>query len=148
MVVGNDCNPIGNLGLPNPMDIRFHQSAADLLALVLGKHSQRVNGNGTAALFVAHSMAILKCPTLVLPVVRKAHRSIGYAGLRSSRGNDMPHKSRARSGRLVLVALFLLIERERGQGEEAQTEFGAPGETIDELPHTVSTSALRPIGTG
>lgn len=146
MVVSDDCNPIGNLGLPNPMDVRFHQSAANLLALVLGKHSQRVDGNSTAALFVAHGMAILKCPTLILPVVRKAHRGIGYAGLRGSSGDDMPHESRARPGRLA--ALFLLIDRERGQGEEAQTEFGAPGETIDELSRIVSTSALGLIGAG
>lgn len=40
VVVGNDRNPVGNLGLADAVNIRLHQSATNLLALVLRQHCQ------------------------------------------------------------------------------------------------------------
>ena len=64
VVVGDDRNPIGNLGLPDTLNIRLHQGATDLLALVLRQYSQRVDGNGTAALLMADSLPFFKGPAL------------------------------------------------------------------------------------
>lgn len=68
MVVGDDCNPISNLGLADALNVRLHQCATNLLALVVWQHCQRMKSNGAAPFFVANSLPILKGPALALPV--------------------------------------------------------------------------------
>lgn len=57
--MGNEHNALSNGGLLDPLDVGSHQCGADLLALMLGKHSERVNGDGGAVLVVANRLAIL-----------------------------------------------------------------------------------------
>ena len=59
VVMGNEHNALCNGSLFDPLDVRPHQCGADLLALMLGKHCERVNGDGAAELVVANRLAIL-----------------------------------------------------------------------------------------
>lgn len=122
--MSDDRDPIGNLGLPDPVDIRLHQGAADLLALMIRQHSQRVNGNRATAFFMADDLPIFKGPALVGPVRRETHRSVCHVGLRGTCGNNVTNQSCTRLG-LVFV--------DNGQSEKPQTEFRASAEAVDEL---------------
>lgn len=77
----DDGNTVGNLSLPNAVNVRLHQSASDLLALMLWLDGKRVDGNGAASFFVTNGLSILERPALVLPVSGKTHRAISYRGL-------------------------------------------------------------------
>jgi hypothetical protein len=123
VVVGDDSNSIGDLSLPDAVDIRFHQSAANLLALVLRQYSQRVDSNGTAALLMADGLPIFKGPALVRPVLGKLHGTICHTGPRSTGSNDMSDERGAGLG---------LVTKD-GQSKKTQAELRASGQAVDEL---------------
>lgn len=129
MIVGDNGNSIGNLGLANAVNIRLHQGAANLLALVVRQYSQGVNGNSAAAFFVTNSLSVFKSPALALPIGGQLHRSIRHAGLRGPGGNDLPNKCCGRLG----LGLACFVPLDDGQGEESQAEFGTSGQAVDEL---------------
>lgn len=138
MVMGDDRDPVGNLSFPNTVDIRLHQGAADLLALVLFQYGQRVNGDGTATLLVTNSLSILKSPTLAFPLGRKFHGAVGDTGRRGTGGNDVADQCRRRLG---------VTSLDDGESEHSQAKFGTTAQTIDELlsRNQVSHGALLQI---
>lgn len=77
----DDSNTVCNLGLTNAVNVRLHQSASDLLALVLWLHGKRVDGNGAASLFVTNGLSVLERPALALPVCGKSHGAISHRRL-------------------------------------------------------------------
>ena len=92
----NDGNAIGDLRILDPLDICLHQCAANLLALMLWQHGERVDGNRAAVLVMTNSLSILHSHALFLPLRRELHRLIRHHRVRGSRGDDMAHQRRAR----------------------------------------------------
>lgn len=124
MLVNNDRQAICNLCLPDPMDVRLHQGASDLLALVFREDGQGVDGNGATVLIMADCLTVLDGDPLGLPVRGEFHGFIRHRSGGGSRGDDMSHQRRAR------LRLSLLQHRER---EKTQTEFRTLIKTVDEL---------------
>lgn len=124
VVMGDDRDPVGNLSFPNAVNIRLHQGATDLLALVLFQHSQRVNSNGTTTLLVTNGLSVLDGPPFALPFSRKLHGSVTDAGIRSTSGNDVADQC----GRGLRIASL-----DDGKSEESQTELRATAQTVIEL---------------
>lgn len=57
--MGNEHNALCNGSLLDPLDVGSHQRGANLLALVLGQHCERVDGDGRTVLVVANRLAVL-----------------------------------------------------------------------------------------
>jgi hypothetical protein len=116
------------------MNVRLHQGTPDLLALMLWLNGERVDGDGAATFFVANSLAVLKGPTLILPVSRKAHRPICHKRFGSTGGDDVTNKCWA--------GLRLALSKKR-EGEKTETQLRASGETIDKLMKEQVSSGLE-----
>lgn len=70
MVMRDDCNAVCDLSLPDPLDVRLHQSAADLLALMFRQHCEGMNGDRRPILIVPNRLAVLYGKPLGSPVLR------------------------------------------------------------------------------
>lgn len=76
VVMSDDGNALCNLRFPDPLDIRPHQSATDLLSLVFGQHCERMDGDRRTILIVPNRLAVLYSKPLGSPGLRQQHAAI------------------------------------------------------------------------